>query len=135
MRPLFILFSFLALFAIANAQTQIGVASRQMANETLNMASNYVELVNESGYLLFYPNLTQAYADLASAERLFNTSPAGSVAFANKAVSDAKTQYETISAYRSDAFAVSLALAIVFALLLGRLMKPVKRSASGRRTK
>lgn len=135
MRPLFVLFSFLALFAIANAQVQIGGTTREIANRTLNLTSNYVGLVNESGYLIFYPNLTQANADLASAQKLLNTSPASSVVLANKAANEAKAQYQLISTYRVEAFAVTLALSIVFALILGRLMKPVRNSPVKRRAK
>ncbi|MDE1768586.1 MAG: hypothetical protein KGH62_04400, partial [Candidatus Micrarchaeota archaeon] len=47
----------------------------QQANATISQVTQYVNTVNESGYLIFEPNLTVAYRDLNKAISLYNTSP------------------------------------------------------------
>jgi hypothetical protein len=126
MRPLFLLFSFFALFAIASAQAQIGATTKQTANQTLNTANSTLELVNESGYLIFYPNLTQAYADLSKAQSLYNTSPSGTIVFADKAMNEANAEYQRISGYRTYSMVAMLVFTVFFLVLLFRVIVPVK---------
>lgn len=135
MRHALLLFSFFALLAVASAQSEIGTATRQAANQTISSAANYIELVNESSYLIFYPNLTQAYSDLAKAQNLYNTSPTSSVVYANKAAGEASAEYERISRYKSESIIVMLVLTALFALLLVILMRPVRNGTGKRRAK
>ncbi|MDE1874354.1 MAG: hypothetical protein KGI04_04550 [Candidatus Micrarchaeota archaeon] len=123
----FVVSLFLAM-AVAGAQTQINNPTIAYANETVSNAAYYLSQVNESGYLIFYPNLTQAYSDLFKAESTYNTSPSSAVVFANKAVDEANTEYQRISTYRSESAVVMVAFTIFFVLLLGRVARPVKKS-------
>ncbi len=111
--------------AVAGAQSQITNPTVAYANQTVSNAAYYISQVNESGYLIFYPNLTQSYSYLAKAQSLYNSSPAAAVIYANKATSEAVAQYARISSYKSESIVVMAAFTIFFALLLGRVMRPV----------
>ncbi len=123
----------MGLLIVAQTQTGIYSTTQQYANQTLTSAINFVNLVNESGYVVFYPNLTQAYSDLANAERLYNASPSSSVFYANKAVDEANTQYQIIGRYRETAVISMLALTLISGLALYRLSQPVAKETRKRR--
>lgn len=116
-------------FAIQPASSQVISSnfSKEYANQTINQAIAVLNDVNQSGYLVFYPNLTQAYADLNSSMALYNTSPAAAVVLANKAMYEATAQYDAIGRYRQVSIAVMLVLTAVFAVIIYRIMKPVRR--------
>ena len=61
------------------AQQAASGFSAGYANATMARVSAYVESVNESGYLIFYPNLTQAYSYLDKAQAAYNKSPEAAV--------------------------------------------------------
>ena len=67
--------------------------------------------MNQSGYLIFYPNLTQAYGYLDRAEAVRNASPASAVLYAEEAQSSAAAQYGAIGGYRNLSFAIIAVLA------------------------
>jgi hypothetical protein len=113
--------------APAWAQSSFNSTTASYANETISNAAYYIEAVNESSYLVFYPNLTQAYADLFKAESLYNTSPATAVIYANKAVKEASGEYARISGYRNESAIAMAAITIVLAALIGRLAMPVRK--------
>jgi len=101
------------------------------ANETLSNATAYVNIVNESGYLVFWPNLTQAYSYLNKSRTSLNGSPDSAVMYAGLAAGSAKASYERIGAYREDATLAALAFTVVMAVMLYRFMKPVKKNRNG----
>ncbi len=129
MRHLLLAFALAFSFAIAaaGAQSQVTNPTVAYANQTVSNAAYYLSQVNESGYLIFYPNLTQAYANLFKAESTYNTSPATAVVYANEAVSEAADEYARISSYRAESIIVMAASTIVLILLLGRVARQVKR--------
>jgi hypothetical protein len=120
-----LLLSIALILPSSGAQVIGGGASKEFANQTINNAMSVIDAVNQSGYLLFYPNLTQAYAYLNRSMVLLNASPEASVLLANKAADDAMAQYSMISAYRQQSILAMLALTAVLALILSRLMRPV----------
>lgn len=126
------LFSLLAVFALASAMS-VSNTTPHLANQTLNHAIAVVALVNESSYLIFYPDLAQAYADLGRAQSLYNASPESSIVFANKAIAEANAQYQIISSHRNQAVVAMLVLTAIFAIMLSRLMKPVRGRGRGGR--
>ena len=69
------------------------------ANGIINGAQAYVDMVNQSGYLIFYPNLTQAYGYLNQASGIYNKSPDAAVLYANEAVDSARVQYNDIRSH------------------------------------
>ena len=108
----------LAILLMAAGATAQRIGSNytvEYANLTLASASAYVDSVNQSAYLIFYPNLTQAYAYLGKAKATYNTSPASSVLYAQEARSSAMAQYLAISGYRKMSFAVMAALTVASA--------------------
>ena len=115
------------MLAGAKAQSQVNTPTVAYANQTVSNAAYYISQVNESSYLAFYPNLTQAYADLFKAESTYNTSPATAVIYANKAMSEAASEYARIGSYRSESIIAMAALTAVFAILIWRSARRVKR--------
>lgn len=109
------------------AAAQVSVASVFYANQTLQQARSVVAQVNESGYLLFYPNLTSAYADLSKAQQFYNTSPQSSVYYSQQAISKAQAEYSSISSYKYYSALVMGALTLIFVFLLLKLFVPVRK--------
>jgi hypothetical protein len=135
MRPIMPLFflSLACIISLGSAQSTISNFSKAYANATINQAVSVVNQVNESGYLIFYPNLTQSYLDLNRSISLYNASPASAVIFANRAASEANVQYMLISGYKQISFIIMLAFTIIFTLIIIKVMKPVKSVAKRRK--
>lgn len=133
MKASLLFFCLVSITLIASAAQITSNYSRQYANVTINHAIEYVNMVNESSYLLFYPNLTQAYSYLNTSLSLYNSSPADAVVFANKAVGQAMLQYNVINSYRQVSAAAMLLLTLLLLLLLHRLMAPVRKARGARR--
>jgi gamma-glutamylcysteine synthetase len=110
---------------------QVATANASYANRTLQQAETVLAQVNESGYLVFYPNLTKAYADLSKAQQLYNTSPQGSLFYSQRAISEAEAQYQSMSSYRLYSALVMGAATLVFIFLLLRLFTPAKGRRAG----
>ncbi len=123
--PLLFLACFACLALQAGAQTFGSNDTKAYANTTIHNALNVINAVNESGYLIFYPNLTQAYADINQSMALYNNSPSAAVVLANKASLEADNQYMQISTYRQESIVVMLALTAVFAYAVMRVVTPV----------
>lgn len=96
------------------------------ANGIIANATNYVNLINSSSYLIFNPNLTMSYLYLNQATSIYQSSPSAAVAYAYKAQSSAKGQYDNIQGYKKLSTLVVAAIALVALLILYVLMKPVK---------
>jgi len=125
-----------SLLAVAGAQTAvISAPSKAYANQTINQAAAAIEIVNESAYLIFYPNLTQAYADLSNAQSAYNTSTASVIFYASKAMQEANLQYQQLNTYRNVSIAVMLFFSLVFALLIIRVVRPVEQKRRGRKAR
>ncbi len=124
------LFSLASLFYLAGAAQPLSITQAAAANQTLSRAEAYVSLVNESGYLVFYPNLTQAYADLNKSMQLYNNSPGSAVVFANEAVDSARIEYARIQEYKEASFVVMLVISIVLVAVFLKIMKPVKNRST-----
>ncbi len=90
-------------------------------------AANYIQSINESGFLIFQPNLTLSYSYLALATKFQNSSPNTAVFYAQKARSEALQQYQDIDYYRSRSIPVIVAFAIIFFLILLKLNIPVAK--------
>lgn len=121
--------------ALSQAQSQVTNPTVQYANQTVSNAAYYLSQVNESGYLIFYPNLTQAYVNLLKAESIYNTSPASAVVLANKAVSEASTEYARIGTYKTESAVATGAFVVFFAFLLSRSTRRMQKGTRSRRSK
>ncbi len=96
------------------------------ANSTITSVYNYVNSVNESGYLIFEPNLTAPYTYLDKASELRNSSPNAAVVDAQTALSLAQQQYNTISSYRQQSLIVAVVFTVAMLLALAKVMRPPK---------
>lgn len=99
------------------------------ANQTINQTLSYVNQVNQSAFLIFYPDLTQAYAYLGQAQQVVSASPSSAVAYSNQAFSIAQQQYSKIGTYRSASLAIMLLFTAIFFLWLYLLMKPLGKTS------
>ena len=115
---------------VAHAQTP--TISSGNLGQAINSTASFINKVNQSGYLLFYPNLTQAYHYLDIAK----TQPANSTAYAYsllaQARSSAQSQLNAMNAYKTYSLYATVASAVVLAVLLYALMAP-RGSAVGRK--
>lgn len=108
--------------------------SRGDANGILNQTSNYLGEVNESGYIIFYPNMTSPYSYLSDAYNALNASPDQAVAYANMSMGAAQEQYNRISAYKSESLVVMALLTLISAAVFYAFVMP-SRSAPKRSRK
>ncbi len=118
------------------AQPVLSNITQQTANETLTKAEAYVQTINESGFLIFYPNLKQAYASLTMAQKLLNKSPTQSIEYSLKAEAQAKEAYEELNKYRVGSSLVMLVLTVAFGILLAYIIRkhnPSIRSEKGKK--
>ncbi len=99
------------------------------ANGIIANATDYVNLINSSSYLIFNPNLTMSYLYLNQATNIYQSSPSAAVAYAYKARSSAQEQYGIIQMYKKGFTYIVAALALISLVVLYVLMKPVKIKA------
>lgn len=91
---------------------------------SINSTRSYVDMVNQSAYLIFYPNLTAAYGYLDSAVNVSRTNPAYAQVLLGRARESARIQLAAIDGYRTWSFYILAAASVLFAVLLERLMRP-----------
>ena len=115
----------LSLFSYSQA-TGIGAA--------INSTLDYVNMVNQSAYLVFYPNLSASYSYIGSAANVSHANPAYGQELLAMAMSSAKRQLDNVDAYRTESFLALGAVAVVLVVLLNRLMRPKKGRADGLHT-
>lgn len=125
--PLLLLFSMISLASAQGSTISGANYSVEYANQTINQTLSYINQVNQSAYLIFYPDLSKAYSYIAQARQVYTSSPGGAVSYSNRAYSIAQSQYLQIGAYRSASFAVMLILTAAFVIWIYLLMKPMRR--------
>lgn len=126
----FVIAAFLSFAVLLYAIQYQGIATAnytvEEANSIINSVLSYTNLINQSTYLIFSPNLRNAYAYLKNASSIYNVSPGEAVAYALKAKEIAQAQYNAISSYRLISFVALLAFSIITLYLLLIYMRPVK---------
>ncbi len=100
----------------------------------INSTLAYVNMVNQSAYVVFYPNMTAAYGYISKAENVSRTDPAYARSLLAQAMGSAQQQLDRISQYRTDSVLVLAVVAVALVVLLNRLMR-VRRGKTGRRQK
>lgn len=94
----------------------------------INSTAQYLARVNESAYLVFYPNLSYAYNALDRAANVSRSNPAEAYSLLDLARSSALAEQQRISQYRQASFYALAAVSAALALTLYALMrKPGKR--------
>jgi hypothetical protein len=116
----------MALLSSYNATNQSNAAT------ALGSATAYVNYINESGYLIFSPNLTTAYNYLNKSSGMISTDPANAIAYANAARYGALQQYEKINSYRAYSIIGMAAFTVLMAAILYLYMQPVRKYARRR---
>lgn len=117
--------------ALAHAQISPSLSSSNMTM-AINSTASFISQVNESGYLIFYPNLTAAYANLNLAKNESMVNPPYAYELLAKARSSAQSQENSINQYKTYSLYVLIFFAFVLVILLYVLMRPIK-SSRGRR--
>ena len=131
----FLFLSFILFYSVYSVSAASPGYAMVAANQSIKNATAYLQTVNESGYLVFYPpNLSAAYSYLNRSEAAYsNKSPALAVEYADKAISSAKNSYSQIGYYRTASIIVMLVFTAIVGLLLYRRMKPVRIAGTKRR--
>ncbi len=96
------------------------------ANATISSVYSYVNSVNESGYLIFEPNLTAPYNYLSKASELQNRSPDVAVIDAQTALSLAEQQYNAMNTYRQQSLIVVVVFTVAVLFALMKVMVPIR---------
>ncbi len=97
------------------------------ANISIHQAEQYVNSINQSGYLIFYPNLSQAYSYINTAKRVYLDSPSSAVLYAEKAKASAKAAYDEIDVYRRASLLLMIVFTLVVAIALNKFMRPINK--------
>lgn len=121
----YLLFAVAAMLALFSINT-LAAANTAEANANFTSALSYVNYVNQSGYLVFSPNLTAAYSDLNRSAGLLNSSPARSINYSQAARQIATKQFSRINSYKAYSIAAVAAFTLIMAALLLFYMKPLK---------
>jgi len=131
-----VLLPFLLLLALAVTLNAQSVSAPNYtaaeANSSISAAYSYVNTINQSGYLIFQPNLTQAYAYLSKASEIYNASPNAAVFDAQKAQQIAEAQYGSLNYFRYKALPWAVLCTAVVVLVLLKVMEPIKGSGGKR---
>jgi hypothetical protein len=133
-RIIFLFLSFILFYSVYSVSAVSPTYTMMAANHSIKNTTAYLQTVNQSGYLFFYPsNLSAAYSYLNKSETAYShNSPALAIGYSDKAMSLAKSSYLQISYYRTISIIVMLIFTVVIGLLLYKLMKPVKITVSKR---
>ena len=115
----------ISLFSILYSQSSIATTNytSAYANHTINQTLGYINQVNESGYLIFYPNLASAYAYIQKAQQSATTSPDTAILYAGMATTQAQAEYSRISGYKTLSFWIMVFLSLISLIWLFALMQ------------
>lgn len=125
------IFAMLLFFNLAHAQSSNVTASN--ITTAINLTLQYVNNINQSSYLIFYPNLTKAYADINLARNESQINAPYSYVLLAKARQEAQYQLSLINQYRSESLYVLIIFGILFVILLYVLMKPANSGRNARK--
>ena len=120
----------LALLLLSFFPTAQGTVKANNPNVTLaiNDTAQYIQQVNQSAYLIFYPNLTQAYSYLNQAKNASQKSPSYAQLLLTKASESAQQQQNILNSEKSDATIAVAVLFFVSTVSLFMAMRPRKNT-------
>ncbi len=98
----------------------------------INQTAAYINTVNQSGYLIFYPNLTSSYSFLNKSKQAYGNNLSESMFYANRAKSSAEDAYTKIESYKYYSAITLLVLAIALGALIYLYMLPIKKGKAKR---
>jgi hypothetical protein len=122
----------LVLFALLFYGSAAGAQSANQSNRgnittEINSTASYIEQVNQSSYLIFYPNLTSAYKYLEMARNESQLNQDYALSLLAKARESAQTEQNLILRYQNISLYSLAALTVFLAIVLYVFMKPNKR--------
>ena len=104
-------------------------------SSSFNATLRYIGTVNQSSYIIFYPNLTGAYSALANAKSEYAANASAAYFYLDEAHERAATELARIYSYRADSLIVMGVLAAASAAALYVVMRAPKVVVKGRRKK
>ncbi len=116
------------------AHAQVPTINVSTINQSINSTAAYINMVNQSGYLIFYPNLTQAYSYLNQARNQSQMNQPYAYDLLAKARSSAQLQQESIDKYKSESLYILIIFAFLLAILMYVLMRPMKSNPKSRKS-
>ncbi len=127
----------LCLFSIVIMLSGIGVSNSIAGNSStpnqsaenvfslqLNSTRVYVDMVNSSSYLFFYPDLKESYTYLNESASIYKTNSSMAYLLLGLARSFASSELSRIDSYRAYSLAATVAAAAIFTVVLYLLMRP-----------
>ena len=127
------IFAMLIFYSISAHAQNSSVANSNLTS-AINSTEQFIEKVNQSGYLIFYPNLTKAYSDLNVAKNQATVNPAFSYQLLAEAKNSAQSQENSIYQYKTDSLYVLMVITISLIIVLYVLMKPIKVAKKARKS-
>ncbi|MGC8652288.1 MAG: hypothetical protein ACP5UH_03505 [Candidatus Micrarchaeia archaeon] len=95
----------------------------------LNATIAYINMVNKSAYIIFYPNLTSAYAYISEAKKAASSDPQNASALLGLAKASAEKQLMAVYKYRTESVIVLAVIAVILAIIIYIYMRPVQRAS------
>jgi hypothetical protein len=117
------------------AHSQGANVSSTNIGEAINSTAAIISKVNQSGYLIFYPNLTQAYSYLSLAKNESNINTSITLSLLAKASQSAQAQQALIDQYKMVSLYALVVFGFLLAALLIVLMKPAVFTKGKRKRK
>jgi hypothetical protein len=114
--------------------TQSASISQTSINNSINSTAAFINNVNQSGYLIFYPNLSAAYNYLQLAkENAISGNVTYSYILLARAKQSAQVELESMDKYKTDSLYLLIASTIVLAIILYMLMMPKEKGKAKKR--
>ncbi len=104
-------------------------------NSIYNTTAAYVEYVNESSYIVFYPNLHNVYINLSKAKNVSKKDPQMADSLLKSAYVESHKQLENINVYKIPALIVTVILTIITLLYLYYLTIPINKPSINKKSK
>ncbi|MGD0729560.1 MAG: hypothetical protein ABR981_05785 [Candidatus Micrarchaeaceae archaeon] len=114
----------MSFFGIAAGAQSSNVSSNLTI--AINSTQSYIETVNQSSYLVFYPNLSTAYNDLALARNESSINISDAYMLLGKAKESAEEAQSRISQYKTISLYLLVIVGVILAFSLYVLMSPSK---------
>ncbi len=122
MRFVYLIIGAALLFATLLSSRAYSNASANMT-AAINSTSQYIESVNESAYLVFYPNLANAYNVLNASVNASRTNTTKAYALLHLARASAAAAQHQIDQYYSVSLYTLAISSVILAAMLYRLMR------------
>lgn len=118
---LFMLFAYQANASSANST--IAINQSMNFSHALNLTLGYLKLVNQSSYVVFYPNMKYSAILVQKAKNASLKNPSIAYSLLSEARANATEQLNAVNQYEDISFITMVMLAIITGLFLMSIMK------------